>query len=239
MSSESDQTAFRRVLLKPSGELLGGGKMGLDPDVCASFAREICVIARKNFQIAIVIGGGNIFRGINAAQYHFDRNAADHIGMLGTIINGLALKQFIQAEGLPAETLSALPIPGVIQIFTAQLADDLLNQGAVVVLCGGTGLPYFSTDTAAALRALQIKADILMKGTKVNGIFDADPQKNPQAKFYPRISFDDYLSKNLKAMDNSAIALCRDHGLRINVFNMADGNLTKAFDGTHVGTLIS
>jgi uridylate kinase len=238
MSDPASPKPYRRILLKPSGEVLGGGNIGIDPEVCLSFIREIIELSSSGIEIALVIGGGNIFRGINAEKYRMNRIAADHIGMLATMINGIALKEFIRAEGAKAEVLSALSIPGVIPLFNADEADCLLSNGVITIFTAGTGHPYFSTDTAAALRAVQIKADILMKSTKVDGVYDKDPVANRDAKLISRISYDDYLQYNLKVMDGSAIALCRDQKLPVLVFNMTGGNLARAIHQMPIGTLI-
>lgn len=238
MADPSSEKPYRRVLLKPSGEVLGGGHIGIDPDVCVAFIKELIDLSATGLQISLVIGGGNIFRGINADKYRMNRIAADHIGMLATMINGIALKEFICAEGARAEVLSALPIPGVVHLFNADEADRLLNQGVITIFTAGTGHPYFSTDTAAALRAIQTKSDILMKSTKVDGVYDKDPVTNKDASLLPRIGYDDYLKCNLKVMDGSAIALCRDQKMPVLVFNMTGGNLARAIQKLPVGTLI-
>ena len=229
---------FRRVLIKPSGEVLGGGGFGIDPDTCSGFARELVELSAGGSQIALVIGGGNIFRGIQADRHRMNRISADHIGMLATVINAIALKEFIQSEGARSEIMSALPVPGVIPLFDAFAADKMLQEGVILIFAGGTGHPYFSTDTAAALRAIQIKAEILMKGTKVDGVFDCDPILHRDARHIDNISYDEYLKSNLKVMDGAAIALCRDQKLPVMVFNMLGGNLVKAIHRGKVGTLI-
>ncbi|HPQ41077.1 MAG TPA: UMP kinase [bacterium] len=239
MNAELRQTPFHRILLKVSGESLGGGRNGIDSGTLKGMVEEIAEAARRGIQIAIVCGGGNIYRGIQADQT-IDRTAADAMGMLATMINGIALREFFNAGGIPAEAMGAYPIEGILPAFSAQQARRFLDQGTVLILCGGTGLPYFSTDTAAAMRALQIQADVLIKATKVDGVYDRDPVTYSDATRFERLSYNQVLSMDLKVMDAASIALCRDNGLPVLVFNLTrPGNLEKLLSGEPVGTLIT
>ncbi len=222
-----------------SGEALGGGRNGIDSETVALFVREIASVYHLGVQIAVVCGGGNIFRGISADKA-IDRTIADAMGMLATMINGLALREYFLREGIPSETMSAYPIEGIVQPFCAEKARELLEAGTILILSAGTGLPYFSTDTAAALRALQIQADVLIKATKVDGVFNKDPQKHADAVLYPTLDYNMVLEKELSVMDAASIALCRDNRLPVQVFNLLKaGNLKKLFSGEPVGTLIA
>lgn len=239
MDPDSKQPKLQRILLKISGEALGGGQNGIDSSVTAAFVQEIVPVYRKGHQIALVCGGGNIFRGIQADKA-IDRTIADAMGMLATTINALALKEFFAAENVPSVVLGAYPIQGVIEAFCAEKARELLQTDTVLILAGGTGLPYFSTDTAAAMRALQIQADVLIKATKVDGVYDKDPVKYPDARRYEKLSFDTVLNDRLKVMDAASIALCRDNHLPVLVFNLLKpGNLAKLLSGEPIGTLIT
>lgn len=239
MSPDPQHEQYRRILLKISGEALGDGQNGIDPPTVAAFVGEISAVHRKGIQVAIVCGGGNFFRGIKADRA-IDRTAADAMGMLATMINGLALKEFFKDGGVPAAVMAAYPIEGVIEPFCAEKARELLQTNTILILAGGTGLPYFSTDTAAALRALQINADVLIKATKVDGVFDRDPKQYPDARRYDRLSYDTVLNDRLEVMDATSIALCRDHHLPVLVFNLLrHGNLMKLFSGEFIGTIIS
>ena len=219
---------YKRVLLKLSGESLGGpqGK-GLDPDSLRAYAREIAAAAKAGLQVAIVNGGGNIFRGLQGAGKGFDRVDGDKMGMLATVINSLALATFIKEEGVDAQVFTALPM------------DAFLEKGGVALISGGTGNPFFTTDSGAALRALELKADALLKGTRVDGVYTADPEKDPTAVRYEELTFDEALSKHLKVMDQTAFALCSEGNMPIIVFDMnATGNLTRLLHGEKVGTLV-
>jgi uridylate kinase len=239
MDADPQHQQYRRILLKISGEALGDGRNGIDPPTIAALITEIVSVQQKGIQVAIVCGGGNFFRGIKADRA-IDRTAADAMGMLATMINGLALKEFFKDSGIPAAVMAAYPIEGVIEPFCAEKARELLQANTILILAGGTGLPYFSTDTAAALRALQINADVLIKATKVDGVFDKDPKKYPDARRYDRLSYDRVLNDRLEVMDAASIALCRDHRLPVLVFNLVQpGNLMKLFSGELIGTFIS
>ncbi len=240
MSSDPDTFKYHRILLKVSGESLAGDGYGINPDTCIQFVREIAILVRQGAQIALVCGGGNIFRGIHADRFHLNRTIADQMGMLATIINGLALKEFFRAEHIPAETFSALPISGVVSAFNIDNVLALLENGGVSIFTAGTGQPFFSTDTASALRALQIKADIFVKGTKVDGVYDCDPIQNPDAIFYPHLDYQTAMAKNLRVMDQTAVALCRENQLPVLVMNLTvPGRLAAAINGDSIGTLIS
>lgn len=238
MNAEPGSKTFRRILLKLSGEALGGGNAGVDTPTCQRLVDDIIAVAQEGCQIAIVCGGGNIFRGIQADEA-LDRTAADAMGMLATMINGLALGEFFRAKGMPVTVMSAHPIKGVLPEFSAYQAREKLESGHIVILAGGTGLPYFSTDTAAALRALQIEADVLLKATKVDGVYDKDPMKFNDARRFDTLSYNRVLELNLKVMDAASIALCRDNDLPVMVFSLLKpGNLMKVVQRKSVGTLV-
>ena len=231
---------YSRVLLKLSGEALMGDKeFGLDGDVVDEVAREIGQAHETGVKIAVVVGGGNIFRGVSAAARGMDRVKADHMGMLATVINSLALKEALDGRGVPARVMSAVGMEPIAQPFNRTAALELLDAGRVVVLGAGTGLPYFTTDTAAALRAVEIKAQVLMKATKVDGVYDSDPVKNPQAKRFDKLSYDEVIVNNLRVMDQTAVTFCRESGLPIYVFKLVRGGLTAALAGQGKGTLVS
>jgi uridylate kinase len=231
---------YKRILLKLSGEALGGDKgYGFDPSTLDSLARDIAEAAGTGVQMGIVVGGGNFFRGQDSVIAS-DRVNADQMGMLATFINALALKGSFERAGLRCAVLGAVGIPGVVDRFNAGVARDLLEQGQVVVFAGGTGSPFFTTDTAAALRALEIQAEALVKATKVNGIYDRDPVKHPDAVFYPELDYDQVLNQNLKVMDLTAVSICRDNGLTVQVINVREpGNLMKLLRGETVGSIVS
>jgi uridylate kinase len=231
---------YKRVLLKLSGESLGGpqGK-GLDPDSLRAYAREIAAAAKAGLQVAIVNGGGNIFRGLQGAGKGFDRVDGDKMGMLATVINSLALATFIKEEGVDAQVFTALPMEPIANYYMRDKAVAFLEKGGVALIAGGTGNPFFTTDSGAALRALELKADALLKGTRVDGVYTADPEKDPTAVRYEELTFDEALSKHLKVMDQTAFALCSEGNMPIIVFDMnASGNLTRLLHGEKVGTLV-
>jgi uridylate kinase len=231
---------YKRVLLKLSGESLGGpqGK-GLDPDSLRAYAREIAAAAKAGLQVAIVNGGGNIFRGLQGAGKGFDRVDGDKMGMLATVINSLALATFIKEEGVDAQVFTALPMEPIANYYMRDKAVAFLEKGGVALIAGGTGNPFFTTDSGAALRALELKADALLKGTRVDGVYTADPEKDPTAVRYEELTFDEALSKHLKVMDQTAFALCSEGNMPIIVFDMnATGNLTRLLHGEKVGTLV-
>ena len=235
------QPVYKRVVVKLSGEALQGSSgHGVDPTASAYVAGEMKELRLLGVQVSIVIGGGNIIRGLQAHAGGMDRITADYMGMLGTVINGLALRDALEKSGLEGRVMSAIGIGVVVEPFNRRGAVRHLEKGRVVVFVGGTGNPYFSTDSAAALRASEIGADAVLKATKVDGVYSADPMKNPDAVLYEGISYDDALRKNLRVMDATAFALCRENRIPIRVFNMTvPGNFRKAVLGEKVGTLVS
>ena len=231
---------YKRVLLKLSGESLGGkaGK-GLDTESLKAYAREIAAAVKAGLQVAIVNGGGNIFRGLQGVQGGFDRVDGDKMGMLATVINSLALSMFLKNEGVDAVVFTSTPMEPHAKYYMRDDAVRVLEKGGVALIAGGTGNPFFTTDSGAALRALEIGADALLKGTRVDGVYTADPEKDPTAVKYDELSFDEAISKHLKVMDQTAYALCADGGMPIIVFDMnQSGNLTRLLKGEKVGTLV-
>jgi uridylate kinase len=235
-----DRPVFRRVLLKLSGEALAGGMgFGIHFEVIEGIAREIKSVVELGVQMGLVIGGGNIWRGGLAAARGMDRTAADYTGMLATVINCLTVQSALEAQGVPARVLSALDVKGVAEPYIQRRAIRYLEEGRVLLLAGGTGNPFFTTDTAAALRAVELKADVLLKATKVDGVYDRDPLQHPDAFFYDRIGYADVLVKDLKVMDGTAISLCRDNRLPVIVFNLTkEGNIKRVLCGEPVGTRV-
>ena len=231
---------YQRILLKISGEaLMGTLHYGVDSSACQKIASNIIEIRKLGVQVAIVVGGGNIFRGIQGCQNGFSRVSADHMGMLATLINGIALEQTFHLLNVPCHLMSAIGCSGIVAPFSCKEAIALLEQNSVLIFVGGTGNPYFTTDSAAALRALEIRAEILMKATKVDGIYNKDPVKYPDAKKIDRISYSDVLSKQLGVMDATAIALCRENRLPIRVIDMFnESSLRLAVFNEPVGTLV-
>jgi uridylate kinase len=238
-----DTTAprFRRILVKLSGEaLLGQADYGVDPDVLRRIAGEIIDVLSRGTEVAVVIGGGNIFRGAGLARAGMDRVTADHMGMLATVMNGLAMQDAIESLGAHARVMSALRINEVCEDYIRRRAIRHLEKGRVVVFAAGTGNPFFTTDTAASLRAIEIGAEVLLKATKVNGIYTDDPFKNPAAKRYDRLTFDQVLADRLNVMDATSIVMCRDNNLPLQVFNLHNaGDLLRIVDGEDVGTIVS
>jgi uridylate kinase len=234
------KTAYQRVLLKLSGEaLLGKQSTGVDPDVANYIADEIKTLARIGVQLGIVIGGGNIFRGIEASAKGMDRTTADYMGMLATVINSLALQSALEERGLPTRVQSSIEMHEIAEPFIQRRAIRHLEKGRIVIFAGGTGNPYFSTDTAAVLRAMEIRADVIMKATKVDGVYNADPVKDDKAVMFDKITYIEVLTKNLKVMDATAITLCRDNLLPVIVFNLQKkGNIRKAICGQKIGTYV-
>ena len=235
-----DSAQYKRVLIKMSGEaLMGRRSFGVDPDVVSEIALEIKEASELGVQIGIVVGGGNIFRGVEVSAKGMDRTTADYMGMLATMINSLALQSALEKLGVTTRVQSAIEVKEVAEAYIQRRAIRHLEKGRVVIFGGGTGNPYFTTDTAAALRALEIKADVLMKATKVDGIYDKDPVVAQDAVFFARISFTDVLTQNLKVMDATAISLCRDNNLSVLVFNLLrKGNIKRAISGERVGTIV-
>jgi len=231
---------FRRILLKLSGESLAGeNKQGIDTQRLAQYAEQVKAIAEKGVQIGIVIGGGNIFRGLSGAQRGFDRVKGDQMGMLATVINALALQSALEAIGQPVRVLTSIRMEPVGDFYSPAKAQRLLDKGNVVILAGGTGAPFFTTDTGSSLRALEIQADVMLKGTRVDGIYTADPEKDPSATKFSEITYDEVIRRGLKVMDMTAIVMCKDNGLPIYVFDMDQvGNLEKVINGEAIGTLV-
>ncbi len=233
---------YKRVLLKVSGEVLAGDQsFGIEPKFLAAMADQVVAAARSGIEIAIVIGAGNIFRGMEVAARGTDRVTADLMGMLGTVINSLALSNAIMRAGVKSKVFSALTMPSVADSFTARAAKAALDDGYVVVCAGGTGNPFFTTDTASALKAIELDCDVLLKGTKVDGVYDQDPKKNPLARRYETVTYDEVIARNLKVMDTAAFALARDNGLPILVYALDDkeglmGVLSGKTRSTFVGT---
>jgi uridylate kinase len=233
--------AYKRVLLKLSGEaLMGEQKFGIDPAVANQIATDVAEIQALGVQTAVVIGGGNIFRGVAASAKGMDRATADYMGMLATVINGLALQDAMEKHGIVTRVVTAIEMRAVAEPFIRRRAIRHLEKGRVVVFAAGTGNPYFTTDTAAALRAMEIKADVIMKGTKVDGIYTADPMIDPDARRYDNISYLQVLERGLRVMDATAISLCMDNRLPIVVFNLkTPGNMKRAIMGEPVGSLVT
>ncbi len=230
---------FKRILLKLSGEaLMGGRRQGIDPETLTDIADEIAEVQQMGVQIAIVIGGGNIFRGLAASARGMDRATADYMGMLATVLNALTLQDALEHLGVHTRVQSALTISEVAEPYIRRRAMRHLEKDRVVIFAGGTGNPYFSTDTTAALRALEIGADAILKGTRVDGVYDADPLANPEAQMFTSVKYIDVLSRGLKVMDSTAISLCMDNQLPIIVFNLKAGNIVKILSGEDVGTLV-
>ena len=232
--------AYERILLKLSGEsLLGNFPYGIDLATTKSIAQEIKEISDLKVQIAIMIGGGNIFRGITGTDAGMDRASADYMGLLGTIINGIALQDALEKEGVMTRLVSAIEIKAVAEPFVKRRVIRHLEKGRIVIFSAGTGSPYFTTDTAAALRALEIRAQVILKATKVDGVYTTDPLKDKKAKKFSSIKYLDVITRGLKVMDTTAISLCKDNGLPIIVFNLKKrGNIKKAVLGRKVGTLV-
>ncbi|GAA0717029.1 UMP kinase [Aquimarina litoralis] len=232
---------YKRILLKLSGEaLMGERQYGIDPKRLAEYAHEIKQITEKGVEVAIVIGGGNIFRGVAGASKGMDRVQADHMGMLATVINGLALQSALEDADIPTRLQSAIKVNEVAEPFIKRRALRHLEKGRVVIFGGGTGNPYFTTDSAAVLRAIEINADVILKGTRVDGIYTDDPEKNADATKFDFITFDDVLSKGLKVMDTTAFTLSQENELPIIVFDMNKaGNLLKVVSGESIGTKVN
>ena len=231
---------FKRILLKLSGEsLMGKQGHGIDPERLGEYARQIKEISDMGVQIGIVIGGGNIFRGLSGAQKGFDRVKGDQMGMLATVINSLALSSALSAVGTKNKVLTAIRMEPIGEFYSKWRAIDALEQGYVCIFSAGTGAPYFTTDTGSSLRGLEIEADVMLKGPRVDGIYTADPEKDPTATKFTDITYDEVLERNLKVMDLSAVCMCNDNNLPIYVFNMdVVGNLKKVIDGEEIGTLV-
>lgn len=234
------ETKYKRVLLKLSGEsLMGEQHYGIDTNRLNDYARQIAEMAAAGVQIAIVIGGGNIFRGLQGASKGFDRVKGDQMGMLATVINSLALSSALQAAGQKAKVYTALNMYPIGEYYSKWKAIEALDNGEVAIIAGGTGNPFFTTDTGAALRAVEVEADVMLKGTRVDGVYTADPEKDPSATKFTEISYDEVYNRGLKVMDLTATALCKENKMPIYVFDMdTPGNLRKVLSGDPIGTLV-
>ena len=231
---------YKRILLKLSGEsLMGDQQYGIDQQRLGDYAEEIATIVKSGVQVGIVIGGGNIFRGLSGAAKGFDRVKGDQMGMLATVINSLALNSALVGQGIKSKVLTAIRMEPVGEYYSKDKAVEALENGEVVIISGGTGNPYFTTDTASALRGIEIEADVMLKGTRVDGIYTADPEKDKTATKFDEISFDEIYNRNLRIMDLTATTLCKENNLPIYVFNMDQkGNLQKVMSGEDLGTLV-
>jgi len=236
-----DPLKYKRVILKVTGEVLAGvQKFGIDAVMVRAFAQEIKEVRTMGCEMALVIGGGNIFRGAVASEGGMDRASADYMGMLATVINSLALQDALEKIGVSTRVMSAIEMRQVAEPYIRRRATRHLEKGRVVIFAGGTGNPYFTTDTTASLRAMEIGAEVILKATKVDGVYDADPLKHPGAKMYGQLNYIEVLNKELKVMDSTAISLCMDNQLPIVVFNiMEKGNIKKVVCGERIGTLVS
>ena len=231
---------YNRVLLKLSGEAFAEPQhgFGIDPRVVSSIARQVVEAKDLGTQLAVVIGGGNIIRGLSASAQGTDRTTADYMGMLATVINALAMQDALEKEGVQTRVQTAIWMQELAEPYIRRRAIRHLEKGRVVIFAGGTGNPYFSTDTTAALRALEIGADAILKGTRVEGVYDSDPEVDPEAKLFSSLSYIEVLNRGLKVMDSTAVSLCMDNGLPIIVFNLRAGNLMRILSGEEVGTLV-
>lgn len=232
---------YKRILLKLSGESLAAGAgHGIDTTRLESYARQIADAVAKGVQIGIVIGGGNIFRGLSGAGKGFDRVKGDQMGMLATVINSLALSSALEAIGQPSQVFTAIGMEPIGMHYSKWKAVEALKEGKVAIIAGGTGNPYFTTDTGAALRAIEIEADIMFKGTRVDGVYTADPEKDPTATRFDTITYDEVLARGLKVMDLTATALCKENNMPVAVFNMdKEGNLERILEGENIGTVVT
>ena len=240
VSSAQTKPIYRRILLKLSGEALQGDHLfGIDPTKLSRVSVEIANVVKLGVQVALVIGGGNLIRGADLYTTGFDRITADQMGMLATVINGLALRDALEKKSIPVKIMSALPVAGLVEPYDRNKAIKTLDKGKVIIFVGGTGNPLVTTDSAAALRGIEVGADIVIKATKVDGVFAADPVKNPKAKRYESLTYDDILEQRLGVMDLNAIVLCRDNALRLLVFNMNKQDaLQKIVLGEDIGTIV-
>ena len=239
--SASEKPKFKRILLKLSGEALQGGQgYGIDPKIVESIAEQVKEVKNMGVQVAIVIGGGNIFRGLEASSRGMDRSTADYMGMLATVINGMALQDAFERGGVFTRVQTAIAMEQLAEPYIRRRAMRHLEKGRIVILAGGTGNPYFTTDTTAALRAIELGADVILKATKVDGIYSADPKKDKSAKRFEKLRYMDVLKKSLKVMDATAISLCMDNKLPIIVFDLLKhGNIRRVVSGQRIGTLVT
>lgn len=236
----SPEPVYKRILLKLSGEaLMGDQDFGIDPAIVQRTAKEIAEVVNSGVQVGLVIGGGNIFRGVSLASAGMERAAADQIGMLATVINSLTMQDALQHEGIPTRVMSALPIHAACEDYIRRRAIRHLEKGRAVIFAAGTGNPFFTTDSAASLRGIEINADVVLKATKVDGVYSDDPVKNPDAERYDHITYDDAIHRKLQVMDATAIVLCRDHNMPLRVFNMnKEGAMMRIVRGEAEGTLV-
>lgn len=234
------KTVYNKILLKLSGEsLMGHQGYGIDPERLGDYARQIAQLADAGVKVAIVIGGGNIFRGLSGAAKGFDRVKGDQMGMLATVINSLALSSALESLGKSAKVLTAVGMFPIGEHYSPARAQDMLDEGKIVIIAGGTGNPFFTTDTASALRAVELRTDVMLKGTRVDGIYTADPEKDPTATKFDKITYDEIYNRGLRIMDLTATTLCRENGMKIVVFDMdTPGNLAKVIAGEPIGTLV-
>jgi len=241
MTIKDKNPRFQRILLKLSGEALAGdNEFGIDPKILDALSLEIGQLVGIGVQVGVVLGGGNLFRGAELNKAGLDRVTGDHMGMLATVMNGLAMRDSLERSNIPTRLMSAIPMSGILEHYDRRNAVRYLDNGDVVVFAAGTGNPFFTTDSAACLRGIEIDADLVLKATKVDGVYSADPVKDPDAVFYPSLTYDEVLDKKLGVMDLTAICLVRDHDMPVRVFNMAKtGTLTQIVVGADEGTLIS
>lgn len=232
---------YRRILLKLSGEaLMGNGDYGIDPNIINGLAREIIAAQQAGAEVGVVIGGGNIFRGAGLAAGGMDRVTGDHMGMLATVINALAMQDALEKHGVNARVMSAIKINQICEDYIRRRAVRHLEKGRIAIFAAGTGNPFFTTDSAAALRATEINAELLLKATKVDGIYDSDPKKNPAAKRFERLTYDEVLQRNLQVMDTAAFALCRENDIPLRIYDMGNaGALMRILQGEDIGTLVT
>ncbi len=239
-AGQPEQPVYRRVLLKLSGEVFGGGRIGVDPDVVSSVARQVAEVVRSGVQLAVVVGGGNFFRGAELSTRGMDRARADYMGMLGTVMNCLALQDFLDKQGIDTRVQTAITMGQVAEPYIPRRASRHLEKGRIVIFGAGAGMPYFSTDTVAAQRALEISCDaLLLAKSGVDGVYDADPRLDPTAVKFDAVNYDEVLGRGLKVADAAAFALCRENNLPIVVFSLADGNIARAVRGEKIGTVVS
>ncbi len=234
-------TAYKRVLLKLSGEVFGGGRIGVDPDVVNQIAREIADVVRTGVQVAIVVGGGNFFRGAELQQRGMDRSRADYMGMLGTVMNCLALQDFLEKQGVETRVQTAIAMGQVAEPYIPRRAIRHLEKGRVVIFGAGAGMPYFSTDTVAAQRALEVGAEVILMGKQgVDGVYDADPKLHPDAVKFDSLTYDEFLARGLKVADATSVSLSRDNDISMIVFNLSEeGNIARVVAGEKIGTTVS
>ena len=240
MAESVERNGFKRVMLKLGGEMFGGGKVGVDPDVVQNVARQIAEVSRKGVEVCVVIGGGNFFRGAQLQQRGMDRARSDYMGMLGTVMNCLALQDFLEQEGVDCRVQTAINMAQVSEPYLPLRAKRHLEKGRVVIFGAGMGMPYFSTDTTSAQRALEIGCEVLLMAKGVDGVYDSDPRENPDAKLYSEISPREVIENGLKVADATAFSLCMDNNMPILVFNLLqEGNIARAVSGEQVGTLVA